>query len=111
MNIDPGEMTDRIMFEVESSTDDGYGGKVKNWVADGSEMWARVRPMSGGERAQANQVEASAMYAVIIRNRPVSPASRIKWVNNGNQILNIRFPGQDTRAQYIKIEAELGVQT
>lgn len=108
MDIDPGELDQRINIEAEISTPDGMGGTTTSWQVVAA-VWAKVRPLTGNERTAAAQVESPAKYAVIIRNRAVSENQRIKWVSNGNRLLNIRFIGREQRAMYIKIEAEIGV--
>mgnify|MGYP001069224430 CR=1 FL=1 len=109
MLIDPGELDQRINIEEEVATPDGMGGTTTAWNLVAA-VWAKVRPLTGKERTAASQVESPATYAVIIRNRAISENQRIKWVSNGNRLLNIRFIGREQRSQYIKIEAEMGVQ-
>jgi len=108
MLIDPGELDQRINIEEEVATPDGMGGTTTAWQLVAA-VWAKVRPLTGTERTAAAQVESPAKYAVIMRNRDISENQRLKWVSNGNRLLNIRFIGREQRAQYIKIEAEMGV--
>lgn len=108
MLVDPGELDQRISIQTEQTTADGMGGTTTSWSTVAT-VWAKVRPLTGKEREQGLQVESPATYAVIMRNRTVSEAQRLKWDSNGDLILNIRFVGRQARAQYIKIEAEMGV--
>jgi len=109
VNVDPGELDQRIVIEREVFTSDGSGGQVQAWETAHGPMWAKVRPQSGMERARSDQVQEEAKYVVIIRNRPVLENQRLRWVSNGNLIMNIRYVERAPRALYIKLEVELGV--
>jgi SPP1 family predicted phage head-tail adaptor len=104
-----GEMDDRIQIEQESRVADGMGGYELTWTVRHGPMWAAVRPMSGRERQFADQVRAESGYVVIIRNREVFEGDRIKWINGGNRLLNIRAVHRKPRSNYLKMEADMGV--
>lgn len=108
MRSEIGELDQRIQIEREASSDDGMGGYTSTWSVLHGPIWARVRPMSGRERQFAAQVDAISDYVVIIRNRDLDESDRIKWVSNGNRILNIRAIHREPRAEFIKIDVELG---
>lgn len=109
--MNPGELDQIIQIESEVSASDGMGGTVRSWVSDGQQIAAKVRPMSGRERENADQVEASSMYVVFLRNRSITEKQRIRWVSFGNRILNIRFVALTPRSHFLRVEAELGVET
>lgn len=103
----PGELSQRVTFKRKAQTTDEYG-TVSEALTDVATVWAHVRPMSGRERVQAQQVEANANYLVVVRNRDdLTEADVIVW---RGQNLNIRFiKDRGPRAMYLEIEAERGV--
>lgn len=104
--ISAGELTERITIQGETRTPDGYGGYTVEWT-DVATVWARVVPLRGREQIEAQQLGASQMYRVTIRNRAVDPAQRIMW---RGRVLNIReAPEVGSRALYKEILAEGGV--
>lgn len=102
-----GELTERVELQALTRTEDGYGGYTEAWAAYAT-VWARVRPLRGGERARAQAVEASANYLVVIRYRDdVEPTHQIVW---RGKTLNVRFVSDEgPRAMYLPIECEEGV--
>lgn len=109
-DVDPGEMDQRIAIETQTTTADGMGGGAIAWTA-GASFWAKVRPMTGNERSHAQQIESPATYVVITRTRTITENQRLKWVSNGNLILNIRHIARSPRDLYMKLEVEMGVST
>ncbi|WP_372400737.1 phage head closure protein (plasmid) [Azospirillum sp. HJ39] len=102
-----GELDQRVTIQAETETPDGRGGYTKGWSAVAT-VWARVRPLSGRERQNAQQTEASVSYGVVIRRRTdVTTACRLIW--NG-KVMNIRFVGEaGTRDPWLSLECEAGV--
>ena len=106
MNIDPGELDQRVTLRRKTEVANDYGTMVQT-DSDYATVWARVRPMSGGERDRGQQTEARANYVVIIRNRSdVQEQDYVVW--RGNE-MNIRFiKDYGTRPLYLEIECERG---
>ena len=103
-----GELSERVTIQRKTRTRDAMGGYAETWT-DVTTVWALVRPMSGNERALAAQQQASVNYKVVIRYRAVSTQQRLLWRGSP---LNIRFiADRGPRAQYLEIEAEMGVET
>lgn len=105
--INPGDLDQRVRIETQSNASDGYGGSVLTWTLL-AEVWARVRPVSGRERAEAAAVEAPALYRVVIRRRSdLTEGMRVVW--NG-QAFNLRFIADGGgREPYMTLDAERGV--
>lgn len=100
-----GGLDDRVGLQSKQLTDDGAGGATESWT-EFAEVWAKVEPMSGREREQADREEAHSNYVVTIRNRSVSNLNRIRW---RGRYLNVRFVrNAGPRPMYLKIEAEMG---
>lgn len=108
--IGAGTLTERITFQRQQTISDGGGGHSIQWV-DMGKRWARVRAMSGNERAAAAQRQTSADYVVFIRNDglDVQMDDRIVWSYLPGKQMNITFIGYaGTRPLYLRIEATLG---
>lgn len=104
-----GELRERVTLQTKTRTRDAMGGYAETW-ADTATVWALVRPMSGRERAQAGQQQAAANYLVVMRYRSdVLAGQRLLWRDTP---LNIRFiADRGPRAEFLELEAELGVET
>lgn len=109
--FDPGEMDQRVVIQEEQNVPDGAGGSSLSWVNVGSAFLAKVRPMTGRERFNSDQLEVPTNYMVVMRVRTITEKQRMLWVSNNNLPLNIRFVPQTPRELYIGVEAEAGVRT
>lgn len=107
--MDPGQLDQRVTLQSVSSTTDAGGGRVETWATVAT-LWANVRPLSGRERLQADQIESPANYRVTIRRRTdITTDKRIVWKGKN---LNIRFDGFNSpREGYMTFDAEMGVET
>lgn len=106
--FDPGELDQLITIQRESLADDGMGGQTVTLTAIATDLWAKVRPLSGKEFELYDQLNATAMVKFIIRHRSdLLPSDRIAW--NGESY-NIRYiPPAGGRDMYLMIDAERGV--
>lgn len=104
-----GELTERVTFRKEVRTPDGYGGNTVT-EEDVATVWAHVRPRSGSEQMQAGRVESRNTYLIVVRRREDLAASQtVVW---RDYEMNVRsVPPVKPRAQFMEIEAELGVAT
>lgn len=104
-----GALDQRITLQSYSTTSDGGGGSVETWAdfTTVPNVWAKVDPMSGGERMEDGAFNASGMWKFTIRNRDdVNELHRIKW---GGVSYNIRqVDRRGDRALYLEILAERG---
>lgn len=107
MSYRAGELRERVTFRRKSEETDEYG-TVSETLSDIATVWAHVRPMSGRERTQAQQLEANANYLVVVRNRDeLTEADVVVWRGD---TMNIRFiKDRGPRSLYLEIEAERGV--
>lgn len=106
-----GELDQRVAIERKTRTTDAGGGYTETWTAQ-STVWALVRPMSGNERAHAQQVASGSNYLVVVRaGLDITEKDRIVWDALPDDPLNVRFiKRRGTRPLYLEIEAEMGVQ-
>lgn len=104
-----GEMTELIQLHHVTRTTDGAGGSTRTWTQY-AEVWAHIRPLSGGERfGGSDRTEGQANYLIVIRHRnDVVDTDKITWAGRE---LNIRFPrARGPRDLYLEIEAEVGAR-
>ena len=81
-----GALRHRVVLEAETRTPDGGGGAVLAW-APVTEVWAAVRPLTGGESVVAEAVAGRVTHLVTIRFRSdVEPAMRFRL---GTRVLAI----------------------
>lgn len=77
-----GELDQRVTLQTATVTRDAVGGPAEAW-ADTVTVWAKVRPLTGKQIAQAQQVSADVSTAVTIRWRSgVTAAMRLKFADN-----------------------------
>lgn len=80
--IPAGLLDQRVTLQTATVTRDTVGGPVETW-ADTVTVWAQVKPLSGKQIAQAQQVSADISKAVTLRYRTgITAAMRIKFNDN-----------------------------
>lgn len=74
-----GDLRHRLSLEAVSREDDGCGGAVETWQ-EHIELWAAVRPLSGGEAEAADQLAGRVTHEVWVRWRDgVRPDMRFRF--------------------------------
>jgi SPP1 family predicted phage head-tail adaptor len=63
-----GEMTQRLNLEAPVRTADGGGGASVSWSLV-AEVWGAIRPLSGGERFEADGLGGRLTHEIWIRHR------------------------------------------
>lgn len=100
----PGELLEKIDILRETLTSDGMGGSDVT-TATVYSVRAHVRPMSGNEVTNWDQVSAPHMYLIVIRRlSDITEKDRISWRGNEYNIRSISDNGP--RALYIELQAE-----
>jgi SPP1 family predicted phage head-tail adaptor len=104
-----GDLRERIALQRESRSRDRAGGFVTSWLTVAT-VWARVAPVSTGERFMRQQMQASAEWKVTIRYRSdLSPKMRVVW--NGRTFEIRGMPNPDERRRFLDLACdELSVQ-
>jgi SPP1 family predicted phage head-tail adaptor len=64
-----GELRHRLTLERLVQTTDGAGGFQESWDVEAT-VWARLRPLSGGEGVDAGRLAGRHGYEITIRYRP-----------------------------------------
>ncbi|WP_431856607.1 phage head closure protein [Azospirillum sp.] len=102
-----GKLDQRIRIEQRSRVEDEGGGAVEGWALL-AEVWAEQWPVSGRERAEAQQVQASAMVRFRIRRRTdVSADMRVIWLSRAHNIRHVADAGP--REPFVILDCEAGV--
>lgn len=107
--MESGDLNQRIVIQRKTQTRLPSGGFTEAWASFAT-VWAKVRPMSGRERYQADQVEAPANYRFTVQRRTdYDESMRIVW---GGGTFNIRFIGLTAGTdQFMDIDAQRAVAT
>lgn len=91
-------LTQRVTFQSQTQTDDGYGGKTIAWV-DFATVFAEVQPVyaNWAEQEVAGRPEARAGYRVITRTRTdINGSMRILWKTHRLNIHSLHEAGEVT---------------
>lgn len=76
-----GRLTERVTLETATVTRDTVGGPVETWAVLDT-VWAEVKPLTGKQIAQAQQVGAVLSKAVTIRWRSgITAALRVRFAD------------------------------
>ncbi|MAR55852.1 MAG: head-tail adaptor [Rickettsiales bacterium] len=104
--MNPGALRERIRIEIETRSSDGMGGGGSSWNTL-TTVWAKVEPLRGEERLQANQLQERITYRIIMRYRDdINARMRVLW---GNKVLNIHSVfNADMHRRYLTLEASEG---
>lgn len=87
MTIRAGELNRRIALQSVTRTADEGGGATSAWATFAT-VWAKVEPLDGRERYEAQQVESAVNHRVTIRYRAdVTARHRVLY---GSRALAIR---------------------
>lgn len=106
--VDAGELDQLITIKRETLTDDGMGGQNVTLTNVATNIWAKVRALSGKEFERYDKLNNSVMTKFIIRYRSgIREDDRIVW---NSEEYNIRFvPPVSSRSTWLFIDAEKGV--
>lgn len=78
----PGKLDRRVKIERYTVTQNQYGEEIKSW-AELATVWCAVKPISDGERIEAQQVNASITTRFTIRYSSdvsdLNPKDRIEY--------------------------------
>lgn len=99
-----GKLDKRVTLQQLNRTADGAGGWEEVW-ANVATVWARVSPLRGGERYEAQRVQANLSHKVTIRHRAgTTPAMRILYGTRVLQITAVIDP--DERHEVLELLCE-----
>lgn len=109
-----GELRERVVFQFQQSSDDGYGNTEGAW-ADGPTVAARIQPLRGAETVQAARLAGRQPVKITIRwssaTAAITPDWRVQDVRSG-VIYNVRsVVNPDEHKRFLELECEKGVAT
>ena len=109
LKVDPSAMDKRITFEQVAETPDGGGGFTNAWSTVAT-VWASVKPISGREKFQAEQMETPIAHKVICRYRSdITTKNRFTYDGRTFNILDVI--DLEERKAFLKIMADSGTAT
>ncbi|WP_339064722.1 phage head closure protein [Teredinibacter turnerae] len=102
-----GELDKQVRIKRKVRTKDGAGGYT-NTEKLICKTWAKIRPLSGGEKTQFVQTEAHLKYFIVIRYRnDIDESCWIEWAGQTIAITNVRERGP--RDLYLVMDGEKGL--
>lgn len=111
-NINPSKFNELVSIEVQTLTDDNYGGQTKTWatLSGASALWASIEPISAWEKYQAQKMEVPITHKMMMRYfSTITPAMRVKF---GTRIFEIcEVINIEEANSYLKIMAVEGTAT
>jgi SPP1 family predicted phage head-tail adaptor len=82
-----GKLRHQITLEQNTGVEDTAGQVVDNWTPFATNLWASIRPLTGEEVLQAQQVQAEVTHEVKLRYLAgVTPQLRVLF---GARVFNI----------------------
>ena len=101
-----GELNQRLTLKRKVAVPDEMGGQITQWNAV-RDVWANVRPMRGGERFNAAQLQSDATYVLTMRDRDdVTDADVFDHATLGR--FEVTFVKRTPRARFMEVECSLG---
>jgi SPP1 family predicted phage head-tail adaptor len=99
-----GELRHRLVLETPARASDGGGGADVTWQTV-AEVWAALRPLSGGESFSLDRVAGRLSHEIFIRHRDdVTLAMRFR---EGTHVYDLRAAfDPDGRRQWLRCLAE-----
>ncbi len=89
MNINIGDLRERVTLQTAVLTSDGGGGSERNWQ-DLAEVWASVAPVGADGRFEAEQVTLPVTYQITVRyDSALTGARRIMLRGQGLTVLSV----------------------
>lgn len=102
-----GKLRNSVEIQELTNTSDGYGGFVTTWATIHT-INAMIKPVSGGERMRAMQLNATISHRIFLRYiEGIKPAMRVKF---GDRLFQIRLPlNLEERNRWLELHCEEGV--
>ena len=109
INVRAGKLRHRVTAQRIRLTDDGGGGHTEEWI-DQSTFWASIRPVTGREDFQGDQIQDEVTHEIRFRApRDILPRDRIKFCN---RVFNVVYVLDiDEMGHHLKALCEEGVPT
>lgn len=103
--MDPGELDTQVTIQQTTGSRDAYGGQPTSWAAitGGTNVWAKIEPLSGRESLIAQSNQATTTHRVTIRALDgITPRMRVVVGSRYLNIAALRPLGFDR--QYVQLD-------
>jgi SPP1 family predicted phage head-tail adaptor len=101
--FDPGQLASRIGLEKPVRTADGSGGATVDWD-EVAMLWARIEPVSAGERFAADRLATRVTHRITLRFRAdVEGGMRIR--HRGRVFAVVAWRDPDETRRFIVLDA------
>lgn len=91
----------RVRIEAAIATSDGQGGFEEEWIRVLT-LWAKIDPVKGMEKFQADQTQTPVTHKILMRYRSdITTKNRITYNDRIFQIKEIINPGEDDNFLHI----------
>jgi SPP1 family predicted phage head-tail adaptor len=98
-----GDLRHKITFQAPTNSPDGCGGGDLTW-SDVTTAWAKIAPVSAGEKFMASKLEEDVSHKITIRyNASVTSVQRIKFGTRTFKIVGVLNP--EERNEWLQIFA------
>lgn len=106
--LSAGKLRNPIEIQQLTNTPDGQGGFNTTWATIYPNVMAKIKPVSGGERMRAMQLNATISHRIFLRYIDgIKPAMRVKF---GDRLFQIRLPlNLEERDRWLELHCEEGV--
>ena len=87
--IHAGELNKKVTIQGKTVVHDSFGEETISWVKI-ADVWAAIKPLSGREFIEAQQVQSEISHRIIMRYREgIKPYHQVVWENSVYEILSI----------------------
>lgn len=95
--MNSGRNRHRLTIQKKTETADAIGGTIETWVTDFS-RWGHVRPLSGREVFEADQLQTRQSHMISLRfTSSISTQNRILHRSRLFHIMSVRNPDERER--------------
>jgi SPP1 family predicted phage head-tail adaptor len=101
--FDPGQLASRVQLERSVRTADGAGGATVAW--DGvATFWARIEPVTAGERFAADRLATRVTHRITLRFR-ADLEGGMRIVHRGRALSIVAWRDPDDERRFLVLDA------
>lgn len=106
MALGARDLDQELVYKRKAAVPDEMGGQITQWN-EIARVWANVRPMRGGERFAASQLQSEATYVLTLWTRgDVTEDGVFDHPTYGR--FEVTFVRRVPRARFMEVECSLG---
>ena len=90
-----GDMDKKVAVQKYTETSDAIGGFIETWATENL-VWAKITPLSGKERDDADRTHSTTSHRITMRfySPGIVPRDRILWDSREFYITAVINPGE-----------------